>query len=86
MNLELTPEQQVIQRTARDLAEREFPAEAWEWARRDDYPRDNARALAKAGLLGMMIAGGSVEMLKNRIAEEIFQRRFSQRAPAARDR
>ncbi|MEH0654019.1 acyl-CoA dehydrogenase family protein [Streptomyces scabiei] len=29
---------------------------------------------------GWMIAGGSTEMLKNRIAEEIFGRRFSQRA------
>lgn len=29
---------------------------------------------------GWMIAGGSVEILKNRIAEEIFSRRFSQRA------
>lgn len=32
---------------------------------------------------GWMIAGGSVEMLKNRIAENIFERRFSQR-PARR--
>lgn len=30
---------------------------------------------------GWMIAGGSVEMLKNRIAEDVFGRRFSQRAP-----
>ncbi len=30
---------------------------------------------------GWMIAGGSVEMLKNRIAEEIFERRFPQRPP-----
>ena len=29
---------------------------------------------------GWMIAGGSIEMLKNRIAEGIFERRFSQRA------
>lgn len=28
---------------------------------------------------GWMIAGGSVEILKNRIAEEVFERRFSQR-------
>lgn len=32
---------------------------------------------------GWMIAGGSVEMLKNRIAEEIFERRFPQRPPRA---
>ena len=32
---------------------------------------------------GWMIAGGSIEMLKNRIAEEVFQRRFSQRPERA---
>jgi alkylation response protein AidB-like acyl-CoA dehydrogenase len=30
---------------------------------------------------GWMIAGGSVEMLKNRIAEHVFERRFDQRPP-----
>jgi hypothetical protein len=30
-----------------------------------------------------MIAGGSLEVLKNRIAENIFDRRFDQRAPRA---
>jgi hypothetical protein len=28
-----------------------------------------------------MIAGGSIEMMKNRLAEEVFGRRFSQRPP-----
>ncbi|MBH1965991.1 MAG: acyl-CoA dehydrogenase family protein [Comamonadaceae bacterium] len=32
---------------------------------------------------GWMIAGGSIEMLKNRIAEGVFERTFSQRAPKA---
>jgi len=32
---------------------------------------------------GWMIAGGSTEMLKNKVAEEVFGRRFSQRAPRA---
>jgi hypothetical protein len=32
---------------------------------------------------GWMIAGGSVEILKNRIAEEIFDRRFDQRGTRA---
>ena len=32
---------------------------------------------------GWMIAGGSIEMLKNRIAEEVFERHFDQRAPRA---
>ena len=30
---------------------------------------------------GWMIAGGSIEMLKNRIAEGVFERTFSQRPP-----
>ncbi|GAA5236033.1 acyl-CoA dehydrogenase [Verticiella sediminum] len=33
---------------------------------------------------GWMIAGGSIEMLKNRIAEGVFERSFSQRPPAPR--
>ena len=32
---------------------------------------------------GWMIAGGSIEMMKNRIAEGVFERRFSQRTPRA---
>jgi hypothetical protein len=31
---------------------------------------------------GWMIAGGSVEIMKNRIAEDVFGRTFPQRAPA----
>ena len=30
---------------------------------------------------GWMIAGGSIEMMKNRVAESVFDRRFDQRAP-----
>jgi hypothetical protein len=30
---------------------------------------------------GWMIAGGSIEILKNRIAESVFERSFSQRPP-----
>ncbi len=33
---------------------------------------------------GWMIAGGSIEMMKNRVAETIFDRRFDQRAPKAK--
>ena len=33
---------------------------------------------------GWMIAGGSVEMMRNRIASDIFERRFSQRPPKPR--
>ena len=34
---------------------------------------------------GWMIAGGSIEMMKNRLAESIFERRFSQRPPRTRN-
>lgn len=34
---------------------------------------------------GWMIAGGTVEMMKNRMAEFIFDRRFSQRAPSTKE-
>jgi len=34
---------------------------------------------------GWMIAGGSIEMMKNRLAESIFERRFSQRPPRTKD-
>ena len=33
---------------------------------------------------GWMIAGGSIEILKNRIAEGVFETRFSQRPPKAK--
>ena len=33
---------------------------------------------------GWQIAGGSLEMMKNRIAEGVFDRRFSQRLPKAK--
>ncbi len=35
---------------------------------------------------GWMIAGGSIEILKNRIAESVFERTFSQRPPKGSDR
>ncbi len=35
---------------------------------------------------GWMIAGGSIEMMKNRVAESIFDRRFDQRAPRSSDK
>ncbi|MBI2527520.1 MAG: acyl-CoA dehydrogenase family protein [Candidatus Rokubacteria bacterium] len=55
MNFDLTPEQQLIQRTARELAEREFRTDALDWTRRDAFPWDRARTLARAGLLGLTI-------------------------------
>ena len=49
------------------------------------YSRDTLVEYCMRRTRGWMIAGGSVEILKNRIAEEIFDRRFDQRAPRQAD-
>ncbi len=46
------------------------------------FSEDNIVQYCVRRTRGWMIAGGSVEILKNRIAEGIFERRFSQRPPA----
>ncbi len=45
------------------------------------YSQDNLVEYCFRRTRGWMIAGGSPEMMKNRIAESIFERRFSQRPP-----
>lgn len=45
------------------------------------YTRETLAEYCMLRTKGWMIAGGSVEMMKNRLAEFIFDRRFSQRAP-----
>jgi alkylation response protein AidB-like acyl-CoA dehydrogenase len=45
------------------------------------YTRETLAEYCMLRTKGWMIAGGSVEMMKNRMAEFIFDRRFSQRAP-----
>lgn len=51
------------------------------------YSQDSLVEYCLRRARGWMIAGGSIEMLKNRIAEHVFDRRFSQRpSPAPRDR
>jgi hypothetical protein len=48
------------------------------------YTRDTLVEYCLLRTRGWMIAGGSIEILKNRIAESVFERRFSQRpAPVA---
>jgi alkylation response protein AidB-like acyl-CoA dehydrogenase len=47
------------------------------------YSRETLAEYCMLRTKGWMIAGGSVEMMKNRMAEFIFDRRFSQRAPKA---
>jgi len=45
------------------------------------YSRETLVEYCMRRCRGWMIAGGSIEMLKNRIAEHIFDRRFDQRKP-----
>jgi hypothetical protein len=49
------------------------------------YSRETLVEYCMRRTRGWMIAGGSIEMLKNRIAEHVFERRFDQRRrpPAA---
>jgi alkylation response protein AidB-like acyl-CoA dehydrogenase len=47
------------------------------------YSRETLAEYCMLRTKGWMIAGGSVEMMKNRMAEFIFERRFSQRPPKA---
>jgi alkylation response protein AidB-like acyl-CoA dehydrogenase len=47
------------------------------------YSRETLVEYCQLRTRGWMIAGGSIEMLKNRIAESVFDRRFSQRLPTA---
>lgn len=46
------------------------------------YSKDSIVEYCLRRIRGWMIAGGSIEMLKNRIAEGVFERSFSQRPPA----
>jgi alkylation response protein AidB-like acyl-CoA dehydrogenase len=48
---------------------------------RDGYSKTSLVEYCMRRCRGWMIAGGSVEMLKNRIAEHVFDRRFDQRPP-----
>jgi alkylation response protein AidB-like acyl-CoA dehydrogenase len=43
------------------------------------YSRESLAEYCLRRTRGWMIAGGSIEMMKNRIAEHIFDRRFDQR-------
>src|SRR5262249_45046539 len=47
------------------------------------YSRDTIVEWCMRRTRGWMIAGGSIEMLKNRIAEHVFDRRFDQRGRQA---
>ncbi len=46
------------------------------------YSKESLAEYCMRRTRGWMIAGGTIEMMKNRLAEHIFDRRFSQRAPS----
>jgi len=48
------------------------------------YSQESLVEYCTRRIRGWMIAGGSIEMLKNRIAEHVFDRRFDQRPPRAK--
>jgi len=69
----------VLAKAACNLAGFEVANEAVQAMGALGYSRDTLVEYAMRRCRGWMIAGGSVEILKNRIAEEIFDRRFDQR-------
>ncbi len=55
MNLELSPEQQLIKETARDFAERELEPHAEEWDEHHIFPRETFNKMAELGFAGMLV-------------------------------
>ncbi len=55
MNLTLTPEQQLIQQTARDFAHTELEPHAQEWDEHHIFPRDMFNKMAQLGFAGMLV-------------------------------
>src|SRR5437762_9386673 len=55
MNLELSPEQQLVRDTARDFAMRELEPHAHEWDQQHIFPRDMFNKMAALGFAGMTV-------------------------------
>lgn len=55
MDFELTEEQKMLQKMAKDMAEKHFKEKAFTWIKRQEYPWENAKILAKNGMLGLRI-------------------------------
>src|SRR5499433_4304491 len=72
-----------LAKAACNLAGFEVAHEAVQAMGATGYSRDTLVEYCMRRCRGWMIAGGSVEILKNRIAEEIFDRRFDQRGRRA---
>ena len=72
-----------VAKTACNQAGFEVANEAVQIMGATGYSRDLLVEYCMRRTRGWMIAGGSIEMLKNRIAEHVFDRRFDQRARKA---
>ncbi len=70
-----------VAKVACNLAGFEVASEAVQLMGALGYSRETLVEYCMRRCRGWMIAGGSIEMLKNRIAEHIFDRRFEQRKP-----
>jgi 3-sulfinopropanoyl-CoA desulfinase len=55
MNFRLTPEQDALRLSARELADRVFRARAARWDADEEYPWDNVKELVSAGFMGLTI-------------------------------
>jgi alkylation response protein AidB-like acyl-CoA dehydrogenase len=69
-----------IAKVACNLAGFEVASEAMQIMGAFGYSKETLVEYCMRRTRGWMIAGGSIEMLKNRIAENVFERRFDQRA------
>ncbi|MEE9257387.1 MAG: acyl-CoA dehydrogenase family protein [bacterium] len=56
MDFQLDEKDRLLQRTARDLAQREFAADAYSYEKTGEYPRRAMKVLADQGMMGMTVA------------------------------
>jgi butyryl-CoA dehydrogenase len=86
MNFDLSPEQQLIQNTARDLATREILPHAADIDRKHTFPRDLFSRLGELGLLGVMLpeewGGAGMDVLSYAVALEEIARACASTAVA----
>jgi butyryl-CoA dehydrogenase len=86
MNFDLSPEQQLIQNTARDLATREILPHAADIDRNHAFPRDLFSRLGELGLLGVMLpeewGGAGMDVLSYAVALEEIARACASTAVA----
>jgi alkylation response protein AidB-like acyl-CoA dehydrogenase len=67
MDFELTQEQQMLVKMAKDMSEKHFRAKAFTWEKNQQYPWENAKILAKNGMLGFRVpeedGGGGASLM-----------------------